>query len=120
MSNPKRQPVPAAAPATTQAESATASAAAASDKAQDAAASATGSETQAVGAPGAATVASDDGAAPVADGEQVEARVLVAFEAYDANDVAIVRAADVERLVGAGKIDPHPDAVAYAKSLIGD
>lgn len=103
MSNPnRRQPVPAAAEA---------------PKAEPTAAP-TADPAPAAEAPKAEPPAPDP-APPVApEGEQVEARVLVAFEGYEANDVAIIDAAQVERLVGEGKVDPHPDAVAYAKSLI--
>lgn len=71
-------------------------------------------------APAAAASAEQPPAAPpVADGEQVEARALIDFEGYEANDVVIAAADDIERWRNAGLVDPHPDAVAYAKSLIG-
>lgn len=53
----------------------------------------------------------------VEDEAPVEARVLVAFDEHDANDIVIASAAEIERLKLAGNVDPHPDAVAYAKRL---
>ena len=50
--------------------------------------------------------------------EWVEARVLVAFDDHDANDIFTAPAEEVERQKLAGNVDPHPDAVAYAKSLL--
>lgn len=63
--------------------------------------------------------AADNTDAPADDGELVEARVLVAFDEYDANQIFLASAAEVERRKLAGTVDPHPDAVAYAKSLLG-
>lgn len=47
----------------------------------------------------------------------VEARVLIAFDGYEVNDIITdtVRAIGTMKL--AGQVDPHPDAVAYALSL---
>lgn len=52
------------------------------------------------------------------DGEPVDARVLVAFDEYDVNEIFSASADEVERRKLAGTVDPHPDAVAYAKSLL--
>ncbi len=103
MSNPnRRQPVPASE----------------AQKAETPAAVPAAEPAQASEAPKAEIPGADpEPPAAAPEGEQVEARVLVSFEGYDANDVAIIDVADVERLAGEGKIDPHPDAVAYAKSL---
>ncbi|WP_230630687.1 hypothetical protein [Sphingomonas sp. Leaf37] len=57
------------------------------------------------------------GADMVDDGELVEARVLVAFGDHAANDIFTAPAAEVERQKLAGNVDPHPDAVTFAKSL---
>lgn len=54
------------------------------------------------------------------DEAPVEARVLVAFDEHDANDIVTAPAAEIERLKLAGNVDPHPDAVAYAKRLAED
>lgn len=47
----------------------------------------------------------------------VEVRVLVACAYGSPNDVVTVPAEAVDDGVRANKIDPHPDAVAYAKTL---
>ena len=65
-----------------------------------------------------ASVEQTDDVDPAVDGELVEARVLVAFDDHDANDIFTAPADEVERQKIAGNVDPHPDAVAYAKSLI--
>lgn len=59
-----------------------------------------------------------DNVDPEVDGELIEARVLVAFDEHDANDIFVAPADEVERQKIAGNVDPHPDAVAYAKSLV--
>lgn len=62
--------------------------------------------------------AGDNADAPADDGELVDARVLVAFDEYDVNEIFSASADEVERRKLAGTVDPHPDAVAYAKSLL--
>ena len=52
-----------------------------------------------------------------AEGGLVEARVLFGCDLGAPNDVVSVAADQVDALVAAGLIDPHPDAVEYAKSL---
>lgn len=118
MSNPnKRRPVPIGDNAE-QPPAASADAAAVSvDSATATAAVAVGDANAATGA--AASAEQPPSAPPVADGEQVEARALIDFEGYEANDVVIAAPEDIERWRDAGLVDPHPDAVAYAKSLIG-
>ena len=49
--------------------------------------------------------------------EPVEVRVLVDFDGYVANDVAIVDATEIHDLVLLGRVDPDERAVAYARSL---
>lgn len=46
-----------------------------------------------------------------------EARALVAFGEIKVNDIVAGAPADIQALVLAGIVDPHPDAVAYARSL---
>jgi hypothetical protein len=55
---------------------------------------------------------------PEAAGE-VEARALIDLPAHgvQAGRLLVADAAVVEALVAAGEVDPHPDAVAYAKTL---
>lgn len=52
-----------------------------------------------------------------ADGELVDARVLVAFDDYLPDYVVSASADAIEQLKLDGRADPHPDAVAYARSL---
>ena len=52
-----------------------------------------------------------------ADGELVDARVLVAFDDYLPDHVVSASADAIEQLKLDGRADPHPDAVAYARSL---
>lgn len=107
MSNPsRRQPVPAGASA----PSSQAAASATPD---------TGASGEAANGTSEAGNGDPTTPAPPSDG-QIEARALIAFEGYNPNDVVIVAESEVEALQGAGKIDPHPDAVAYAKSLADD
>lgn len=58
--------------------------------------------------------------APAAeDGEMVEARALLAFDDFDVDAIVTASPAAIAALEVDGKVDPHPDAVAYAKSLQG-
>jgi hypothetical protein len=50
----------------------------------------------------------------------VEARVLVAFDEYEVDDIISAPAIAIEQLQLAGRVDPHPDAVDFAKSLLED
>jgi len=52
-----------------------------------------------------------------AEPEIVDARVLLAFEEHEADDIISAPALVIEQLKLAGRVDPHPDAVAYARSL---
>jgi len=49
--------------------------------------------------------------------EIVDARVLLAFEDHEADDVISAPAPVIEQLKLAGRVDTHPDAVAYARGL---
>lgn len=49
--------------------------------------------------------------------DPVEAAVLVAFADHQPDDIVTAPAVEIERLQVAGKVDPHPDAVAFARSL---
>ncbi|WP_295560610.1 hypothetical protein [uncultured Sphingomonas sp.] len=137
---PKRQPVPAGGqptPAVIDAADATPPAAAADPAAGAGTDQASKAAPTNVAAPDAGTVkaptptpgedAPNDARAeePAADTSTedeapVEARVLVAFDEHDANDIVTAPAAEIERLKLAGNVDPHPDAVAYAKRLAED
>lgn len=46
----------------------------------------------------------------------VEVRVLLDCDIGDVDDVVILGPDEVAAGVAAGRVDPHPDAVAYAKS----
>lgn len=117
---PKRQPVPAggqptpavidAADATPPAATSSATAPDAGDNQSDPAPTESPADAAATEQPVATEPSEDEDAV-------VEARVLVAFDEHDVNDVFVDAAAEVERLKLAGYVDPHPDAVAYAKSL---
>lgn len=61
-------------------------------------------------------VSSDDVAAQVDAGDRVAARVLIAFEGYEPNDV--VELAEDELVAHRDLVDPTPAAVAYARSLL--
>lgn len=52
-----------------------------------------------------------------AESGAVEARILFGCELGAPDDVVSVEADQVDALVASGLIDPHPDAVQYAKSL---
>lgn len=56
--------------------------------------------------------------APTAEAEIIDARVLVAFDEYEADDIISAPSDAIEQLKIAGRVDPHPDAVAFAKSLL--
>ena len=55
---------------------------------------------------------------PQVEDEITEARVLVAFDEHDVDDIVTAPADVIEQLAIAGRVDPHPDAVAFAKSLL--
>ena len=57
-------------------------------------------------------------AAALTSGISIEARVLVRCAWGNPNDVATVTAEDAEAGRAAGELDPDPQAVAYAKSLL--
>jgi hypothetical protein len=46
-----------------------------------------------------------------------DARVLVAFDEHEPNDIVSGTVDELGLLERDGKVDPHPDAVAYARSL---
>jgi hypothetical protein len=48
---------------------------------------------------------------------QVEVRLLQDSALGRVDDVVLVDAVSAEQLLAAGLADPHPDAVAYARSL---
>ncbi|OWK27574.1 hypothetical protein [Sphingomonas dokdonensis] len=50
--------------------------------------------------------------------EITEARVLVAFDEHDVDDIVTAPVEVIEQLAIAGRVDPHPDAIAFAKSLL--
>ena len=54
-----------------------------------------------------------------ADSAVIEARALVDLPEHNALAGALISAdpAVIEALAAMGSVDPHPDAVAYAKSL---
>lgn len=54
---------------------------------------------------------------PGKPGESIEARVLVAFDAFNPNDVITKPEGEIRTLHLDGKVDPDPAAVDYAKSL---
>lgn len=57
--------------------------------------------------------------APVVDQDEiVDARVLVAFDEHDVDDIVSAPARAIEQLKLAGRVDPHPDAVAFARELL--
>lgn len=47
----------------------------------------------------------------------IDARVLVAFEGYEPNDIITARAGEISRLVKAGRVDDAADAVAAALEM---
>jgi len=47
----------------------------------------------------------------------VEARALVAFGDYEVDDIVEGDERTIEALFLGGSVDPHPDAVAFARSL---
>lgn len=55
--------------------------------------------------------------AAVDAGEQIEGRVLIAFDDYQPNDIFVGSTDEAVILFDAQKIDCDPKAVAYAKSL---
>jgi hypothetical protein len=67
-------------------------------------------------APADAPAAAPPGPAP--EPEILDARVLVAFDEYEVDDIISAPALAIEQLQLAGRVDPHPDAVAFAKSLL--
>lgn len=137
---PKRQPVPAggqptaaviaaadAAPPAAAVDAATDAGAEQASEASptNAAAADTGADhaqnpTPGEDAPNDARAAEPAADTSVEDEAPVKARVLVAFDEHDANDIVTASAAEIERLKLAGNVDPHPDAVAYAKRLAED
>lgn len=50
--------------------------------------------------------------------EATEVRVLRACQFGNPDDVVILSGSDLAAAVDAGCVDPHPDAVAYARSLV--
>jgi hypothetical protein len=51
-----------------------------------------------------------------AEPAMIEGRVLCAFDGWQVGDVAELTEAEAEQAAADGRIDPHPDAVAYAKA----
>lgn len=49
--------------------------------------------------------------------ELIEARVLVAFDGYEPNDIITAPAGDISRLVKAGRVDDDADAVTAALEM---
>lgn len=49
--------------------------------------------------------------------EQIEARVLVAFEGYEPNDIITAPAVEISRLVKIGRVDDDADAVTAALEM---
>lgn len=112
----KRRPVPASGVNTLAAVKATeAGAAAAADEARNPDADEPGEESEDAAA-SEAEAHDGDGDLHQED-EPVEVRVLVDFDGYVANDVAIVDATEIHDLVLLGRVDPDERAVAYARSL---
>lgn len=58
--------------------------------------------------------ASDDPTPEPETDEYVDARVLIAFDAYEVNDIVTAPRSVIGTLYRAGQVDPHPDAVAFA------
>lgn len=54
-----------------------------------------------------------------ATSDATEARALIGFDGYDVDDLVTCSEAEIRALFVAGRVDPHPDAVAYAKQLRG-
>lgn len=52
-----------------------------------------------------------------AEPEIVDARVLIAFDEHEVDDIVSAPAAAIEQMKLAGRVDPHPDAVAFAREL---
>lgn len=52
-----------------------------------------------------------------AEGDTVEARVLMAFGDYQPDDIVTGSVREIDQLELDGVADPHPDAVAFARSL---
>ncbi len=63
------------------------------------------------------TVAAAD-VVDVDQGDLIEARVLIAFDEHEPNDVVSFCSEDLDTLEREGKVDADPRAVAYAKSLL--
>ncbi len=58
--------------------------------------------------------ASDDPTPKPETDEDVDARVLIAFDAYDVNDIITAPRSVIGDLFRNGQVDPNPDAVAFA------
>jgi hypothetical protein len=52
-----------------------------------------------------------------AEPEIVDARVLIAFDEHEVDDIVSAPAAAIEQMTLAGRVDPHPDAIAFAREL---
>jgi len=73
--------------------------------------------------PATDAAAPESGDAPAAEGTilpagDAEARVLLAFENHQPNDVVMLTADELRAAVDAGYVDADPAAVAYAKGLL--
>ncbi len=67
------------------------------------------------GAPAGGTPAASDDPTPEPEtDEDVDARVLIAFDAYDVNDIITAPRSVIGELFRNGQVDPNPDAVAFA------
>ena len=67
-------------------------------------------------AAGACTPEAGDGLSDEHTNEElVEARALLAFGDYKANDLVRAPADEIDRMKLAGQVDPHEDAVAHIK-----
>lgn len=53
----------------------------------------------------------------VAPDAAVEARALISFDDHEPDDLVTGSPAEIQAHMLAGRVDPHPDAVAHAKSL---
>lgn len=130
----RRRPVTASSPASTDASDATATSSPAESGTEETGAALTASvetaspetsttETgQVSGSDGADTGAPASDSPPANDDptpkpetdEDVDARVLIAFDAYEVNDIITAPRSVIGTLYRAGQVDPHPDAVAFA------